>query len=195
VEEALGIQRELGDAFGLQWSLHALAGLALNAGQLEEARALVEEALAANRAAEYQEGLSVSLTWLGAVALDQGAHAEARAAFTEGLTLQRQLRQRRPDTPTEWAARALEGFAGLAAAEGRATPALRLAGAASALRESARRPLTIPEHARLERWLAPARGALRQDEQAVAQGEGRAMPLEQAVAYALDEAPDATDAA
>ena len=88
----------------------------------------------------------------------------------------------------EWRAIAfvLEDFGGLAAAQGQPERALRLAGAAAALREALGAPLPPTERARLERWLAPARDALDEAAQASAHAAGRAMSLEDAMSYALD---------
>jgi hypothetical protein len=78
-----------------------------------------------------------------------------------------------------------------AAARGQAERALRLAGAADALRETAALRPTTPEREALEQWLRPTRAALGAAEAEAARAAGRAMTLEQAVAYALADAPDA----
>jgi hypothetical protein len=90
----------------------------------------------------------------------------------------------------EWRiADALEGYGALAAAQGAPRRALRLAGAAAALRERERgtRPLSPREQITRDRRLAPARQALSAEEQAAAWAEGQAMTLEQAIADALEE--------
>jgi len=75
--------------------------------------------------------------------------------------------------------------AALAAVQSAPRRALRLAGAAAALRAPLTRPLAASEQAALERRLAPARRALSAEEQATAWAEGQAMTRAQAIADAL----------
>ena len=63
----------------------------------------------------------------------------------------------------------------------------RLWGAAAALREEIGAPLPAHERRHYEEAQASARGRLDEAMWAAAWAEGRAMPLEQAVAYALEE--------
>jgi hypothetical protein len=79
----------------------------------------------------------------------------------------------------------LEEFGVLAAMTGQATRALRLAGAAAALRELHGMPLTPVVRSRLDLALSLARQALDTDAREAAWVDGRAMSREQAVAYAL----------
>jgi hypothetical protein len=62
-----------------------------------------------------------------------------------------------------------------------------LAGAAAALRDQSGRPLPPTEQADYERWLASASEALAESVRNAALAAGRAMTLDQAVAYALDD--------
>jgi hypothetical protein len=63
--------------------------------------------------------------------------------------------------------------------------ALRLAGAAAALRQSVGAPLPPAERARLDQNLEAARQAMSNTAGAAAWMEGWAMPAEKAIAYAL----------
>lgn len=81
----------------------------------------------------------------------------------------------------------LAALANLAAAGGRPARALRLAGAAAALSTSTGAFLQPTERRSGVRWLALARAALPAAAAADAWSEGEAMPVEQAVAYALEE--------
>jgi hypothetical protein len=81
-------------------------------------------------------------------------------------------------------ARLLEYFAISAAAQRGAECSLRLAGAASALRQNIGAPLTPAEQAKLEASLCLARQALTRTVGA-AWAEGRALSLEKAIAEAL----------
>jgi hypothetical protein len=76
-------------------------------------------------------------------------------------------------------ASAIEGFAALAASTGQPERALRLAGAATALRESIQAPIAGPDLERLERYLKSARSDL---------GAGAAGALAQGGALSVDEA-------
>lgn len=94
------------------------------------------------------------LAYLGDIAARQGELARARAWLTEGVTLA--LRQ----GTRQNIAYGLEGFAALAVAERQPVRALRLAGAAHALRAAIGAPLYPRWQARLDGWLATAREAL-----------------------------------
>lgn len=89
------------------------------------------------------------------------------------------------DTPDP--ARPLEELAWVAAAEGRPERAARLYGAAAALREARGVPLTPDERARHTPALAAARARLDEVAWAADWAAGRALSLEAAVAYALEE--------
>jgi hypothetical protein len=109
-----------------------------------------------------------------------GQHERAQALFEEALALNREQGDK------DGLAFVLEGFAALAAARGDAGRALRLAGAAAALRESIDSTLPPLEQEALERRLAAARRAFGDGEAGRLLGEGRATPLERAVAYAIE---------
>ena len=86
---------------------------------------------------------------------------------------------------------ALKGFAAVAAAEGQAERAARLLGRATALWESHRLIIWPAERAECERTTARARVGLDEAAWQRARDEGRALALEHAVAYALEEPADA----
>lgn len=85
---------------------------------------------------------------------------------------------------------ALEGLAEVAAAEGLPERALRLGGAAAALRDSTGAASAEAFRARQERRLADARARLSADGAAAARAAGRAMALEDAIAEGLGEEAD-----
>ena len=153
-----------------------------------------------------------ALCRLADLALAQGDWAVARVHVRECLTIAR-------DTGRVGAseiAGAQEAQAALAAAQGAAAGAVRLAGAAAALRAHLDRPLAAAEQvildrrvtylppsprtsaasegATMERALATARRALSADAQALAWAAGQAMTPEQAVADALATDPCAAGA-
>ena len=118
---------------------------------------------------------------LGELAVDQGRYGEARARFTDGLQIYQLLGMR-----TRLAG-VLEGFAMLAAAHGEATRALRLAGAAAALRDDVKATPTPREAVWLRSGLERARRQLGDRASDRAWADGLAMSLDQAIGEALDE--------
>jgi hypothetical protein len=82
-------------------------------------------------------------------------------------------------------ARILEGCTYLAANTGSAVQAVRLAGAAAALRSAAQTPMSPPERITLERQLPAARASLGARGASVAWAEGQSLPAAQAVAEAF----------
>jgi hypothetical protein len=82
-------------------------------------------------------------------------------------------------------ARVLECFAVSAAMQSRPQQALRLAGAAAALRQRIGAPLIPAEQSRLDRKLAPARNMLTNNADLQAWSSGWEMSMEQAVQEAL----------
>jgi hypothetical protein len=132
-----------------------------------------------------REWLAHVLCRLGEVALEQGDLSRARAHLGESLRTARALAER----GAPQVAPALEGLAGVAAVEGRAERALRLAGGAAELRRRLRlQPWPLEQDALAHR-LAPARRALDEPAQETAWLEGQSLSLDQAIAHALEDEP------
>ena len=85
------------------------------------------------------------------------------------------------------ASNSLEGLACISAAEGTSERAARLFGATEALREAVGYQYIPEEDAWREPYLAAARSQLDEAAWDKAWAEGRAMPMEQAIEYALSE--------
>jgi predicted ATPase/class 3 adenylate cyclase len=183
-EESLALYRELGEKRPIAFALNNLASVIRYQGDHEAARLLYQESLALLQEVGDKWAAANLLNNLGEVALEQRRYSDARSRLEEGLTALRELGERRA------LAFLLENFGGLAAAA-QAEPerAFRLVGAAAALREAIGAPLPPTEKARLDRWLEPARRTLSQEAQERALAEGRAMPLDAAMDYALEGAP------
>jgi non-specific serine/threonine protein kinase len=121
----------------------------------------------------------------------QGDSLQAAALFEESLKLFAELGNKMG------IAECLEGLAGVAAGdrtstrrELRAERAAQLFGAAEALREAATTPLPPYRRADVDRDLAAARAQLDDAAFDAAWEAGRAMTMERAVGYALEETPE-----
>jgi hypothetical protein len=121
---------------------------------------------------------------LGDIALEQGDRCLAETRYAESLEAARDMEQVGQIVET------LEAQANLAAARDQPGRALRLAGAAARLRGESDRPLSAEEDTVLAQRLASARQALGAEEVAAAWAEGQSVPLEQAIAYALEGTPN-----
>jgi predicted ATPase/class 3 adenylate cyclase len=88
-QDALMLQRELGDRAGSARTLGNLAWVALHEGDLERAAPLCEESLALFRAMEDDTGTAIALNRLGSLARQRGDLEAARAAYEESLALRR----------------------------------------------------------------------------------------------------------
>jgi predicted ATPase/DNA-binding CsgD family transcriptional regulator len=183
-ERALDLADQFED-FGRLWSqplgLAGAVGLralvAARNGASAEAEQLLREGLEIQESLEYQQWSIVLNCELGHALLDQGRGGEARAAFAEAI-------RGATDTGDRLRlARALEGVA-RAAASGQPTVAVRLAGAAAALRTL----LGITPWPRDERrrvlWLPTARRELGERAYANAWSAGQAMSQDDARALA-----------
>jgi predicted ATPase len=177
-EECLSIFREIEDRTGVAWSLNYQGDVARDQGSAASARSLYAQSLRLFREVNEKFGIASTLADLGNLAREQRDYAAAHSLYEQSLALFRDLRQNRG------IARLLECFACCAAANLQPERALRLAGAAAALRETIGAPLTPAEDAKLQAVLQTARGALTSTAGATAWLEGWVMPLENAIAEA-----------
>jgi hypothetical protein len=170
-------------------TLVRLADITHAIGDDEEAASRYTEALALYRQLGDQWLPAVALVHarLAGLALEGSDRQVADRHVTESLIIAQDTALERAlpfgETPLP---NALEVRAALAAEQ---TPfrALRLGGAAAALRAQLHQPLTVPGEALLEGQLAPARQVLSADEQARAWAEGQRMTSGEAIAIALQE--------
>ena len=192
LEESLTIHRELGDKRGLAGSLSNLGHVAREQRDYASARPLYEESLAVSRDMGYTAGSAYALVHLGAVGHEQG-EVGARALVGEGLRLYQDIND------TLGIAIAL-GICAHIAVQWNTTEvgpshsgvqrAVRLRGAAEALRESIGSPLSFIQRVELDKEMDVARAILGEQEFAAAWEKGRALSLEQAIDYALGNMGD-----
>jgi DNA-binding CsgD family transcriptional regulator len=200
--QSLALMGALGHRDGTTISLGNLALGALLQGRLELARLHGEELLALGRDQADSVVTAFGRCVFATLALAERDHQRARAGFGEALALTAGGSRSGGAEPAgvAWSlqsaavAWALQGFAALAAAERRATRAVRLATAAEAAGRyehgGGPGPLAPARRRLFDSWLGPARHLLSEPARAAAEAEGRAMTREQAASYALEDAPE-----
>jgi predicted ATPase/DNA-binding CsgD family transcriptional regulator len=147
-------------------------------GQYERARELIEHAYLVLDQHDDRRGVGITLAHLADVAIAQGEFSTAYRYLCRSLRINQETGE------SAGMAFVLVRFAQLAAALGQARRALRLSGAAAALREQAEAVLAPAVQRRLDERLEPARRALGPGAEA-ADREGRALLLEAAITEAL----------
>jgi predicted ATPase/DNA-binding SARP family transcriptional activator len=180
LEQSLPVWQAIEQPWGRALALNGLADVEVSEGDCDAALPLFEESLAIRRRLGDQWGIAVSVSGLGHLARQRGDGAAARAFYGESLTIRRELGDR-------WGiAECLEDVAALTLAAGPdAGTAVRLFGAAAALREAIGTPLRPANRADYERRVAAARAALGEVAFAEAWAGGSRLTWEQAVAAAL----------
>jgi tetratricopeptide (TPR) repeat protein len=175
--------RKFGEPRLVATALNNAAATALINEDHATARALLEEALALNRQGANADQKTTCLSNLGEIALRQGDYESARGYYGQSLKLLWRLGQRPVIQIT------LNSLGTLAAAQGRPERAARLWGAGEGAREVLGLSLVLAptERADYERQVSETRALLGEEGFAVAWAQGRAMTLEQAVAFALEE--------
>jgi tetratricopeptide (TPR) repeat protein len=177
-EEALTLRRTLGDKWAIAVSLNNLGNVAIDQGRYDEARRLHEEGLALRREVGDMWVVANSLNNLGNLARDQGDYAQAGARYQESLKIVREYNDR-------WAmAYLLEDMARLACLQSQPERALRLTGAAEALRRAIGAPRSAAEQHKLDSGLEKARQATDESATAGLLEEGRKMDFAAAAGYA-----------
>ncbi len=165
----------------MAWLLHSSGEMALLQGDDAAAQARAEASLALFRDAGHKWGSGFALHNIGYVALHQHDEAHAESAFKECLRLFLELHS------DAGVALCLPGLAGVAATRGQAERAARILAAACASRE-ARGDRSWPAHLHeIERNMAAARALLADTAWEAAWNAGRAMTLQQAIAYAVSD--------
>jgi tetratricopeptide (TPR) repeat protein len=153
-ERGLELRRAIGDRRLIANSLLSLGRVDLVQGEYDRATALLEEGLVLARAVKDTWSVSVVLANLGRVRLLRDDAAAAGGLLLDGLRLARDRNDRRV------AAELVQGLAATLARDGRHVDAVRLLGAADALRETTGAALSPAEVLIGERFLAPLRESL-----------------------------------
>jgi predicted ATPase/DNA-binding SARP family transcriptional activator/DNA-binding CsgD family transcriptional regulator len=178
--DALALARRVRDQQLISICLTDLGITAMYTGE-EEAESLFQEAVVLQRELGQKENIAAALRVLGLVRMNRGDHERARALLKESLALSKELGHKL------YAAAALNAAASVAVSRGEVERAARLFGAAEMLHEAIGSPLPPSERALFEPHLAIARSWLGEATWERVWEEGRAMTLEEAVSYALEE--------
>lgn len=176
LEESLLHFQELGEKVGIA-NVYALLGqLAFSQNDLAAARLWLEKSIRLARETGHQKDLAEALALLARVFLALGEYTQTRVLYEESLTLARNLKH-------SWLIVAcLEGWAMMLADLQHYTWATQVWGAADALREAIRTPLTPLERADYERPIAATRTRLGEETFSATWAQGRAMTPDQALA-------------
>jgi predicted ATPase len=187
LEEQLALAREMGHIRMMSDALRDLAMMARHQGNLVEAQSLLEEALRLDR----EVPLPFSTAWLrlrqGNLAYDQGDFDRANDFYRESLAIFRDLEEKRE------CAACIEGLAAVADAQGNALRAVRLWSSAAAIREAIGAPLPPVDRSQRDAALACPRAEIGAMLFETVWSEAGALPLEQAIVYALGESEGGTE--
>jgi tetratricopeptide (TPR) repeat protein len=180
--EALEVFREVGDARFVVAVLHGLGDVAIRMGDPERCVVVVDEGLRLAQEQGHTHVCAYSYLLLGNAAKSMGDLARAHGMFREALAIGE------TNGDLEILASVFEGLAQTATLEEDAERALRLAGAASALRLRCSSPLPPRDQSSFDRALEPARFALGEEgaERAFAAGSG--ITIDEVIALARDTA-------
>ena len=181
LEECLSMAREAGDIGIIAISNHNLGWTAARTGEYGRAETLLHEAQETYRKLGQGSGVALANSLLGFLALSRNDPDRAEALCVEAI---REL-QELADIPG--VVLTLDILAGVAAARGEIRTAARLWGAATGSREATGAPWLPDERELIESHIDTARTQLDEADWTEAWEEGRAMTLEDAIAYALED--------
>ncbi len=177
-ERGLELRRALGDRRLVANSLLSLGRVDLLRGEYDKATALLEEGLVLGRAVKDTWIVSAVLANLARVRLLRGDPTAARGLFLDALRLARERNDRRVT------AEVVQGLSAVLACEERPVDAVRLLGAAEALRETTGAALSPLEVLVGERFLSPVRASLGDTAFDAERTNGRRLGLDEAVELA-----------
>jgi predicted ATPase/DNA-binding SARP family transcriptional activator len=180
-ERAAQLYEESGDQRGHALAISNLGGIALERGEYSKAASLSEQAYGLFETLEDSEGMAFALVNQGFAALSQKEHDKAIELLRQALRRLAELEFR------DVIGYCFEGLAAVLAFTGRPGEAARLLGAAEALRESLGVGLAPAEQTTHDETVEAVRGALTEDRFEAAWRQGRELPLDDAIAYALEE--------
>jgi predicted ATPase/DNA-binding CsgD family transcriptional regulator len=182
LEQATRLLDALGNNAGAWYGRLQLASVARDRRDYHHARALAEAALRQVEHEHDQRGLGLTLAELGSIATAQRDFASAHDFLWRSLRLNQEIGE------PAGVALLFDRFAVLASAQGQHERALRLTGAAAALREQAGTPPTPAIQRQIDQQIEPARQALGRLAAAV-HSAGQKLSLTEAIVEAQTTAP------
>ena len=179
--ESVRLARKTGNSCAIAGALGPMGRLLLEQGNYPEARAVLEESILLNRQEGLRGWLGYDLENLAEVGLGQGDGALVKRLLPEIIPYYHQI------DDLGRVARGLTAAAGLAQLRGQLAPAVRLLGAASAIRREHHTHGIFESDmsAEYNRRLPALRAVLAQADFETAWAEGQALSLHQAIALAL----------
>lgn len=184
--DSLALSRRYGYAYGEAFTLLGVGLLATFRADYQGARRAYEESLRLHANLGDAWGASAVRNNLAWVDLEEGLHDRAAALFREGPRRYQELGDRAQIADT------LDGLAAAAMESGQDERAARLWGAIEDVRARIAAPRWQLDAAAQERRAALALSRAGEDRFERAYREGRAMTLDEAMAYALDETESAS---
>jgi tetratricopeptide (TPR) repeat protein len=184
LEPSLAYFRAHGVTLGVAWALNHLGHVAQLQGDYQRALGLHQESLPLFQEIDLPIGIAWALESLGEVALAQGDLVDATRHFSESLGILQEV----DDPAIVWS---LAGLGSVAALGGQPERGARLWGVAESVRETSGKRVAPASRATYEHAVASARTQLQPEAFAAAWAARRSMTLEQALAYALEQTPEA----
>jgi DNA-binding CsgD family transcriptional regulator len=178
--EGIELARSEGEPEDVALFAFHLGQLSWLVDRLDDGQRYAEHALEVARAAGSTTWPPYALFVLASVAHERGDVPRAGSLYREAIALAWEHHDRLG------VRMALPGLAALATLEGDPARAVRLAGAASSLEENAGIWAFPPIRERHERWLAAAEPLIAPHLRATAWEEGRALPIDEVIAHALE---------
>jgi predicted ATPase len=179
-EESLAEARAIGENWILSFALNNLGEVARTQGQYDLARSYYEECEALLRDTGDTGDLARFVHSLGYIAQHEGDYARAESQFRKSLTMFRQLGNRRG------MAECMAGLAGLKARQGIAEWGAIMLSAAESVLKATGGEWWPADRIEVEANQEIIRSALSELELIAAQKKGKAMTLEQALAFASE---------
>jgi predicted ATPase len=180
-EEALEIYRKLGDKQGIADSYTRLGDVAWYEGEYDNAHALYQDGLILRRELGEKRYVAISLNNLALTALMQGDYELAWSLCEESLIMRRDLGDKLG------IAYSLGGLGTIAVSMGHPQRGARLLGAAEALLKVLEGVKDVESPLPYDQGIASTHAQSGQDDFEHDWGGGRAMSMEEAIAYALEE--------
>ena len=179
-EESLALIREVGDRRSISTLLNNMGRIAGMRGEYERGRQLIGEGLAIVRELGDKTSIGFFIHALGLVVAQSGDYDVALAHYAESLLAFKEVGSDR------YMAEVFESISSVETIRGNASRAACLIGAAARVREVGGLPLSETDRVQVDADLEAARRALGTDDLERALAHGRAMTVDDAIAYAID---------